>query len=144
MRQGGSSKVGRAHPRSRGEHPLRMCSAVSPEGSSPLARGALDAPHAYRIPRGLIPARAGSTAFRDALHLRQWAHPRSRGEHVDKIHWITTGQGSSPLARGALEDRVEHVLEGGLIPARAGSTRTQSEIAALSRAHPRSRGEHTC
>ena len=50
-----------AHPRSRGEHGVSMTSTVSPNGSSPLARGTL--PHYPRVPyrRRLIPARAGNT-----------------------------------------------------------------------------------
>ena len=53
-----------AHPRSRGEHtPARAGDGVS-TGSSPLARGTLAQCARYRMPVGLIPARAGNTGRR--------------------------------------------------------------------------------
>ena len=52
----------RAHPRSRGEHcAIRMTSTPRP-GSSPLARGPPESRRCTVRGRGLIPARAGTTA----------------------------------------------------------------------------------
>ena len=54
-----------AHPRSRGEHSLRViCPAVF-VGSSPLARGTYDAPSPINDIRRLIPARAGNIQQRE-------------------------------------------------------------------------------
>ena len=55
-----------------------------------------------------------------------------------------TIQGSSPLARGThgVCDCVD--VCGGLIPARAGNTVDDALVVVDDRAHPRSRGEHTC
>ncbi len=112
----------RAHPRSRGEHsrPSRTDSARG--GSSPLARGAR-------------PLTWGSrSAFR--------AHPRSRGEHSAARTGAPHPRGSSPLARGArcLRRAVDRCR--GLIPARAGSTKSHTMTCTSDGAHPRSRGEH--
>ena len=50
------------------------------------------------------------------------AHPRPCGEHPN-VEWLPpTIEGSSPPVRGALLDDVFFFDEGGLIPARAGST----------------------
>ena len=55
------SQNDRAHPRSRGEHPALERPDMSLGGSSPLARGTLEAIDPQLIARGLIPARAGNT-----------------------------------------------------------------------------------
>ena len=116
---------------------------VSPPGSSPLARGALPGGHADRGACRLIPARAGSTSAWRSRCRPQWAHPRSRGEHVVGVLPAVTGLGSSPLARGAHLGGAGGDGDRGLIPARAGSTSSVSPVTTLSGAHPRSRGEHT-
>ena len=132
-----------AHPRSRGDH-LRVTPPVlTSTGSSPLARG----PHACikcrDKRRGLIPARAGTTpSFRctvfqsgliparagTTLEVRQnepirWAHPRSRGDHAAEDAGVHFELGSSPLARGPRVTAGMCRRRGGLIPARAGTTR---------------------
>ena len=91
---------GWAHPRSRGEHapsPLRNTTAL---GSSPLARGTPLPRNLGTLIRGLIPARAGNTCRCPFHKARQWAHPRSRGEHFCVRLSHAPGGGSSPLARG--------------------------------------------
>ena len=90
-----------AHPRSRGEHVVSQTVTVPSGGASPLARGARDRPGTPRPARGLIPARAGSTARTAPASTIRRAHPRSRGEHHEHrvAHLLTAG--SSPLARGA-------------------------------------------
>ena len=73
---------------------------------------------------GLIPAHAGNTYPALDSSSREWAHPRSRGEHSMVVRERPPVVGSSPLARGTLEvlDGAGHFFGG---------------------AHPRSRGEHT-
>ena len=51
--------------------------------------------------------------------------------------------GSSPLARGTLAFTARRIASAGLIPARAGNTLRPVGRGFISRAHPRSRGEHT-
>ena len=50
------------HPRSRGVYSFIFTAQISHPGSSPLARGLPEARNTIRIPRGIIPARAGFTA----------------------------------------------------------------------------------
>ena len=131
-----------AHPRSRGEHPTLDQIPRRSRGSSPLARGT-QRPGALEVfVVGLIPARAGNTpAVRRSFSLA-WAHPRSRGEHDVAVHDVSFRSGSSPLARGTLNTVIGALVPMGLIPARAGNTMTNEENPLISRAHPRSRGEH--
>ena len=73
---------------------------------------------------GLIPARAGNTLHRGCPNSRTWAHPRSRGEHGFRDDGKPHVEGSSPLARGTRAGQANGMLRRGLIPARAGNTRT--------------------
>ena len=111
-----------AHPRSRGEH--SGCSLWSRflQGSSPLARGTQLAAIWSRLPAGLIPARAGNTLVRSTRRHREWAHPRSRGEHFPTFRLLGSLVGSSPLARGTQSEHSPPTAWTGLIPARAGNT----------------------
>ena len=111
-----------AHPRSRGEHGLRLALLVGL--------------------RGLIPARAGSTRAARRRAAGRGAHPRSRGEHTVANPCCHGSKGSSPLARGALSAAEPVATDRGLIPARAGSTLRSRSSRTFRRAHPRSRGEH--
>ena len=134
--------VGRAHPRSRGEHRGNPSINFSRVGSSPLARGTR-----FGIPEpdwktGLIPARAGNTATEKATGHFAGAHPRSRGEHTLLHCSPVSGLGSSPLARGTLPSNHVENVHSGLIPARAGNTRRTHPGGDRGGAHPRSRGEH--
>ena len=131
-----------AHPRWRGEHPQPWNCISGWCGSSPLARGAhRHRPWPSRTER-LIPAGAGST-FRLALSSAHGpAHPRWRGEHIDRPEFFGAGKGSSPLARGALVALVLHNVACRLIPAGAGSTAITPVSRPCARAHPRWRGEH--
>ena len=52
--------------------------------------------------------------------------------------------GSSPLARGTRTQELPVVTVAGLIPARAGNTRSSHGHHRVDGAHPRSRGEHRC
>ena len=90
----------------------------------------------------LIPAHAGSTWHSRMYGACMRAHPRSRGEHpATPAHYLKQN-GSSPLTRGARQERLTERRFRGLIPAHAGSTRQQPLRVRSPRAHPRSRGEH--
>ena len=112
----------RAHPRSRGDHAMSSRHGTGWLGSSPLARG----PHLHTtaaiLEAGLIPARAGTTARRDAWRGTHRAHPRSRGDHQAQGQRGNCCGGSSPLARGPPGGRSAANRRSGLIPARAGTT----------------------
>ena len=128
------------HPRSRGVY----CSA-SPVigadiGSSPLARGLLYYDPNMRTVIGIIPARAGSTAFFSGQSVQLSDHPRSRGVYVPAGGGDEVPGGSSPLARGLLNDLSILVAQERIIPARAGSTATTTTHSWRRSDHPRSRG----
>ena len=132
----------RAHPRSRGEHTDLLKNSTPEAGSSPLARGTHLSQVTAVQPAGLIPARAGNTHAHEPDQAIDRAHPRSRGEHGDydrRSKWVV---GSSPLARGTPQAKVNIKKPRGLIPARAGNTVNNAVNNALNAAHPRSRGEH--
>ena len=78
----------RDHPRMRGEHrtvePFQSCTS----GSSPHARGALDARPVDHEPDGIIPACAGSTGPWGRPGSAGRDHPRMRGEHAS----VNTGE----------------------------------------------------
>ena len=112
----------RAHPRSRGEHPMKFRKRSTVLGSSPLARGTHTEIYEFKDRYGLIPARAGNTRTMAAVFLVFGAHPRSRGEHTTIANPFEGQQGSSPLARGTLLCGGVAAGVAGLIPARAGNT----------------------
>ena len=113
-----------AHPRSRGEHRVKISYASVPAGSSPLARGTFVKLVTPAGPARLIPARAGNIIVSPTSNATPKAHPRSRGEHCALALSWPCSSGSSPLARGTFKN----AFQNGIIPL----------------AHPRSRGEHTC
>ena len=88
----------------------------------------------------IIPARAGFT--RPRIHLGDAGadHPRSRG-----VYWPLSGGaarpcGSSPLARGLLNQGEGFKYRSRIIPARAGFTPRRGNSIPRGRDHPRSRG----
>ena len=133
----------RAHPRSRGENPLRTELRVKYTGSSPLTRG--KPPPGSPRPQlpGLIPAHAGKTQSKQMRSPGAAAHPRSRGENPLGGARQTIERGSSPLTRGKLGAGGGDRSTVGLIPAHAGKTVEGDTRSALTGAHPRSRGENT-
>ena len=137
------SAVYRDHPRMRGEHttcrePLRRS-----WGSSPHARGARRTASLLFLRRGIIPACAGSTCRGGSTQTQAWDHPRMRGEHAGVWTHANKLVGSSPHARGALEDEDADFWGIGIIPACAGSTSAQFLQPRPPRDHPRMRGEHS-
>ena len=90
----------RAHPRSRGENVGEAGEALVGRGSSPLTRGKRFRERAPGRQVGLIPAHAGKTTPANAIRIRRWAHPRSRGENAAEETAVDIHLGSSPLTRG--------------------------------------------
>ncbi len=74
--------TGRDHPRVCGEHAMHGARPSQSLGSSPRMRGARAVVEFRNLPVGIIPAYAGSTAWRCQAELRRWDHPRVCGEHV--------------------------------------------------------------
>ena len=111
-------------------------------GSSPLARGALSLPACHQIVVGIIPACAGSTTGHHERGGQGEDHPRLRGEHTPPPAPRARRRGSSPLARGAPRDGPGSLINGGIIPACAGSTASTRLSTGPRGDHPRLRGEH--
>ena len=112
-------------------------------GSSPLARGARGDRRRCQYGGRIIPARAGSTASSSSTCCWHSDHPRSRGEHTMTMTFGIAVLGSSPLARGARLGRLQPHPSAGIIPARAGSTRSTSSLGKWKADHPLSRAEHS-
>ena len=92
------------------------------------------------LPWRIIPARAGFTPQTGDADERPWDHPRSRGVYYEREGKKPEEPGSSPLARG-LRSLPGHVrVRFGIIPARAGFTRSFTAPPAAPGDHPRSRG----
>ena len=128
------------HPRSRGVYRRPVLARGTRSGSSPLARGLLAAVPGEVLPDGIIPARAGFTdAALLACHVTP-DHPRSRGVYLVGAFGVGSSLGSSPLARGLLEQARRSLRVVRIIPARAGFTGLCGTLSRYRRDHPRSRG----
>ena len=128
------------HPRSRGVYrSFRRCGREL-RGSSPLARG-LHGPLCRSCEReGIIPARAGFTHPARRRRGQGADHPRSRGVYESRRVGKVPDPGSSPLARGLRTHCAPRRTTSGIIPARAGFTRTHHPQSQEGADHPRSRG----
>ena len=137
-----SSRVRRAHPRSRGENSACKSFVLKVSGSSPLTRGK----HSLRVldptQCRLIPAHAGKTLAGRFYRWNQGAHPRSRGENSDVAARGQDVRGSSPLTRGKRRPGGHEAVRARLIPAHAGKTSRIPTFGRCTPAHPRSRGEN--
>ena len=131
---------GEDHPRSRGVYADHGLISDPNTGSSPLARGLREDDLAQTDARRIIPARAGFTAASPTSSLPARDHPRSRGVYARFKHLFTVERGSSPLARGLHNERLQRAGGRGIIPARAGFTPTRRSSSRRMRDHPRSRG----
>ncbi len=131
------------HPRSCGEHSEGQTRSPCRLGSSPLVRGAPGMSVRWCQCAGIIPARAGSTKDGGPFHRSRKDHPRSCGEHFPFFSALRVAMGSSPLVRGAREQRRGPLAGLGIIPARAGSTVCDKLCVLVIEDHPRSCGEHS-
>ena len=131
------------HPRSRGVYSGARPSRTHNGGSSPLARGLLAVRKSDHNPARIIPARAGFTPWGPVGGSCRSDHPRSRGVYPRPRSCAGCAPGSSPLARGLRAGPVCPGAGTGIIPARAGFTRTRELLLAVQQDHPRSRGVYT-
>ena len=139
-----STATAEDHPRSRGVYrgprgPVRRAA-----GSSPLARGLPGTQCCRRHPERIIPARAGFTLRPSPTRKPGPDHPRSRGVYRTWRPGTPKRPGSSPLARGLPEQMIEQFRKYGIIPARAGFTRSGAATPSRAADHPRSRGVYPC
>ena len=135
-------RVGRDHPRMRGEHHAAALSPTHSRGSSPHARGTHTPYPRPMRPRGIIPACAGNTVLDDRVGGDVGDHPRMRGEHTAGSAIWAACRGSSPHARGTQVHPHTRPLAEGIIPACAGNTDVTRMAWGACWDHPRMRGEH--
>ena len=128
------------HPRSRGVYLKPTKGSDGRMGSSPLARGLLDAVGAWHSCFRIIPARAGFTCMSQPREVVGTDHPRSRGVYWSMLGASSACGGSSPLARGLLSASRGFLSCPRIIPARAGFTVAACRRTPTSQDHPRSRG----
>ena len=95
------------------------------------------------VPKGIIPACAGSTRGTAAASSRAGDHPRMRGEHPVTSTIQVPFLGSSPHARGAQGPCCTTGTPCRIIPACAGSTMSMPIRMSTPLDHPRMRGEHS-
>ena len=113
----------RDHPRMRGEHSGQGRRRTFAAGSSPHARGTRGSRSFCVLALGIIPACAGNTVSETCRSVSREDHPRMRGEHIGPTPHRLRGLGSSPHARGTLDEVRGDRYELGIIPACAGNTR---------------------
>ena len=143
-RPGAGHRAHRDHPRSRGVYDAVVSTTIRTPGSSPLARGLRSSASTRSTRSGIIPARAGFTPPLRPSRLLWADHPRSRGVYDGVDGPATIRSGSSPLARGLQPSGDGGAGDEGIIPARAGFTKTTPGERARRRDHPRSRGVYAC
>ena len=125
----------------RGEKVLSHAPANIVVGSSPLARGK-DAPHPRRMhAAGIIPACAGKSIKPASAVWCCKDHPRLRGEKSFQSKQAKFLIGSSPLARGKVEDNPGLSAKTRIIPACAGKSWRERHERTEIEDHPRLRGE---
>ena len=91
----------------------------------------------------IIPARAGFTLYYVRARVCAWDHPRSRGVYDCRDSGGKDRAGSSPLARGLLDENACGGEAWGIIPARAGFTVRTMANTPSNEDHPRSRGVYS-
>ena len=128
------------HPRSRGVYAAALPGKWIDGGSSPLARGLLNADTTTPPEPGIIPARAGFTTSSAVWPRRTADHPRSRGVYGLRDDLRAAAAGSSPLARGLQDPHSDRRVHRRIIPARAGFTGVRGLQHGIPADHPRSRG----
>ena len=134
--------VFRDHPRLRGEYLLlfRIYNAIL--GSPPLARGIPLKASVKMLVLGITPACAGNT-YSVMVYIRSNRdHPRLRGEYFESLTISLVQIGSPPLARGIRTMQRKRSGKTGITPACAGNTLLMNVVNAMSRDHPRLRGEY--
>ena len=116
-------------------------------GSPPLTRGKERNVPAQRHRRRITPAYAGKRGCRGCNPLRQWDHPRLRGEKADSPADKRKRPRSPPLTRGKAMRLCLWMNRLGITPAYAGKRHVGERSIQTGQDHPRLRGEkakHSC
>ena len=95
--------IGRDHPRIRGEYIVFMIKNRLYIGSPPHTRGILYKPILSLPNQRITPAYAGNTYIYFYFFVKEWDHPRIRGEYRNNYLLILHLMGSPPHTRGILK-----------------------------------------
>ncbi len=136
-----SRRSRRDHPRVRGEQGAMRPLQGQALGPSPRARGAEASTWSRSSCPRTIPACAGSRSRRRSAAASAGDHPRVRGEQPWPGVPCSWGPGPSPRARGAENPFLPTAVNGGTIPACAGSRGWARARRTRTGDHPRVRGE---
>jgi len=118
----GAARLGRDHPRARGEHGLRGRPEGNRAGSPPRTRGTHWVGHDDNKKKGITPAHAGNTDAYTRKLTSAGDHPRARGEHPLVFSPDKSDGGSPPRTRGTLLWLKYCKRFTGITPAHAGNT----------------------
>ncbi len=130
-----------AHPRARGDHPPGKKSDIAIAGPPPRSRGS---PRTF-LKRSFrtrpTPALAGITADKAKAKTWKTAHPRARGDHIQRLRSPLPIPGPPPRSRGSLPHLLLPYEATRPTPALAGITRSRTPGSHGNRGPPpRSRG----
>ena len=112
-------------------------------GSSPRVRGLPVQPASTLAIHWIIPARAGFTPRSTRTGLSISDHPRACGVYGRNPGKSTQNHGSSPRVRGLPHRPGSRHVSHGIIPARAGFTRSPTRWAGGATDHPRACGVYS-
>ena len=110
------------HPRACGANGTSSMATSQATGSSPRVRGKRPMRHTMPSLRRIIPARAGQTTSTCAATTRAPDHPRACGANAAETPLGDADAGSSPRVRGKPLHLCQGLIDGRIIPARAGQT----------------------
>ena len=110
-------------------------------GSSPRARGTDQQTAGIQCHHRFIPAGAGNRATPRFAKSSCTVHPRGRGEQACNGNGCINDGGSSPRARGTVEDAINKANVERFIPAGAGNSAGRIRQEEATAVHPRGRGE---
>ena len=133
----------RDHPRSRGNNYQASLQFHPVRGSPPLAREQRLQIIGICLVPGITPARAGTTKIIRPFWPGAEDHPRSRGNNTFRRGSECATVGSPPLAREQQTYFAPCKKDGGITPARAGTTPICFDFRPVNRDHPRSRGNNS-
>ena len=134
-------RLGRDHPRMRGEDSLTTGPPPPFNGSPPHARGRLDEVAGGLLDRRITPACAGKTHPQAHRLSKSPDHPRMRGEDLMAYVREIEEAGSPPHARGRQSMHRRLKRRRRITPACAGKTAFLQPHRTLPGDHPRMRGE---
>ena len=132
---------GRYHPRGCGEKMLSEEVRNGGRGSSPRVRGKDKDAGCDGECFGIIPAGAGKRSPLFSAANLPWDHPRGCGEKYTSSGAMTLQEGSSPRVRGKVHLIRRDDPPRGIIPAGAGKSEGDGDVAAGLGDHPRGCGE---